>query len=76
MLFNDRKYRDLMSILCEDLEFENYDPDEYHVSQFNKDDSRRIRFLEKKELLNPYSYHPTREAHVMMANLFDEVIKI
>ena len=76
MLFNNRKYRDLMSILCEDLEFDNYDPDEYHVSQFNNDDSRRMRFLEKKELVNPYSYHPTREAHARIAKLFDEVIKI
>ena len=76
MLFNNRKYRDLMSILCEDLQFNNYDSGEYHVSQYNNDDSRRLKFLEKKELINPHSYHPTREAHARIAKLFDDAIKI
>ena len=69
MLFNHRPKRDLLSMLVQD----NIE-DTYHQSQFSDKDSRRISTAVKLGLVNPYSYHPTKETHIKIADLIDEEI--
>ena len=68
LLFSDRPSRDLCSILSTHY---GYTPstDGYHVSQYQKTDSRRIRFLEQQKHVNPHSFHPTRQSHSFFADL-------
>ena len=66
LLFDDRKYRDLCSILALDAGMEKID-DTYHYSTFVPD-GPRITFLVNKGLLNPYSFHPTEKAHQSIAS--------
>lgn len=68
LLFSDRPHRDLCSILST---YHGYTPtnDTYHVSQYQKTDSRRIRFLEQHKHINPHSFHPTRQSHNFFADL-------
>ena len=71
MLFTHKRKRDLLSILVDD-----YRDDTYHNSQFSAKDSIRISDALKLKLVNPYSSHPTKEAHVKIANYIDEEINL
>mgnify|MGYP001808637555 FL=1 len=68
MLFEDRPKRDLMTLLCNHY---GLDSDEwrYHMSQFTMKDSRRLQKLAKAKKVNPHSFHPTKEAHVAIADM-------
>jgi hypothetical protein len=65
LLFDDREYRDLCSILALDAGVKNVDG--YHTSTFLADHPK-ITFLADKGLLNPYSFHPTETAHQSIAS--------
>ena len=67
MLFNDRNPRDLCSILCKNIGLKKLD-NEYHTSTY-KEDSNRIKFLAENKILNPYSYHPTKYGHQLIAEI-------
>ena len=71
MLFNDKPKRDLLSMLVK-----NYSDDTYHKSQYDPKDSQRIYEAKEIGLVNPFSLHPTKEAHVMIANFIDEEINL
>ena len=67
MLFYDHNPRDLCSILCKDTGFQTLD-NEYHTSTY-KEDSNRIKFLAENKIVNPYSYHPTKYGHQLIAEM-------
>ena len=71
MLFNHKRKRDLLSMLVND-----YRDDTYHQSQFSKNDSVRISDARKLKLVNPISFHPTKEAHEKIADFIDEEINL
>jgi len=72
-LIGEKKYnRDLMSELALENGLLNVD-NRYHLSEW-KQDSNRVKFLVDKELLNPYSHHPTRLGHELIANFIDKEI--
>tara|TARA_B100000902_G_scaffold167160_1_gene161936 strand:- start:1017 stop:1859 length:843 start_codon:yes stop_codon:yes gene_type:complete len=69
MLYSDQNYRDLLSRLSRNNGFNNL-ADKYHFSWskgFN--DCGRINYLIKKELVTPYSGHPTKEGHIQIADM-------
>ena len=55
---------------------DDYRDDTYHQSQFSKDDSIRISDAVELGLVNPHSFHPTKEGHVKIANYIDEEIDL
>jgi len=67
LLFDDREYRDLCSILAIDAGLENID-NSYIYSALSSD-GPTVDFLVSKGLLNPVSFHPTLEAHQSIASL-------
>ena len=71
MLFTHKRKRDLLSNLVDD-----YRDDTYHASQFSSNDSVRISDAQKLNLVNPHSLHPTKEAHVKIADMIDEEINL
>ena len=72
MIMGDENPRDLMSYLCksEGLSFKT---DSYHFSDWTLD-SDRIKFLLKKQLVNPISHHPNKQAHILLADIIDKHI--
>ena len=68
MLFGDKPKRDLMSLLCNYYDLESNDWG-YHMSQYAMTDSKRIQVLLEAKKVNPHSYHPTKEAHVAIADM-------
>ena len=69
MLYGNEEYRDLLSRLARLNGFNKLD-DKYHFSWsrgFN--DCGRINYLIKKELVTPYSGHPTKEGHIQIADM-------
>lgn len=66
LLFDDKEYRDLCTMLAVDAGMEKID-DTYHYSTFIPD-GPRISFLVDKGLLNPVSFHPTEKAHQSIAS--------
>lgn len=63
--------RDLMSQLAIKHGIPNLDYG-YHTSHWS-DDNTRVKFLTDLGLLNPYSYHPTMQAHKEIANMLEEL---
>ena len=59
--------RDLLSRLAIANGMNSID-NNYHVSDW-KNDASRISYLQKLGLLNPFSYHPTKQAHEQIANM-------
>ena len=55
---------------------DDYSDDTYHVSQFSGKDSVRISDAVKLDLVNPHSFHPTKEGHVKIADYIDEEIDL
>ncbi len=72
MIMSHEKSRDLMSNLCIDM---GHKPgmNEYHLSLWELDDDR-IKFLRKKNLVNPTTHHPNRECHIKIADMLDKYV--
>tara|TARA_R110002126_G_scaffold204516_1_gene351906 strand:+ start:6 stop:782 length:777 start_codon:yes stop_codon:yes gene_type:complete len=73
LIAEDKDPRDLLSMLC----FKNgmQSPDtKYHKSNW-KIDSNRISYLMMRGVVNPYSYHPTKEAHIQIADYLSPSIE-
>ena len=66
MMFNGRS---LLSLMVDD----HAPNDSYHKSD-RKDVDRKITKALDRGLVNPYSLHPTEEAHIKFAGLFEEEI--
>ena len=71
MLFNHKPRRDLLSMLVQD----NYE-DTYHQSQYSSGDSKRISEALKLGLVNPHSFHPTKESHIKLADFLDKELNL
>jgi hypothetical protein len=52
----------------------DYIDSNYHVS-FWQQDSNRIDFLASKQIVNPISYHPTRQGHQLISTIFEPMIE-
>ena len=72
MIMQHKKPRDLMSNLCIDMGH-NSSMDNYHHSKWVLDDDR-IKFLLKKNLVNPISHHPNRQCSILLADMLDKQI--
>ena len=72
MIMGDENPRDLMSSLCKSQGL-SFKEDSYHFSDW-KLDSGRIKFLLKKNLVNPISHHPNKQAHILLADIIDKFI--
>jgi hypothetical protein len=70
---NDSK-RDLLSKMALISGLEEPD-DQYHTSHFIKD-TNRIEILVNTGHLNPYTYHPTKKGHQLIANILDQHIRL
>ncbi len=72
MILGQKNPRDLMSLLCEDegIVLQN---DSYHHSNWIRD-SKRINFLRKKNLVNPYTLHPNIDCHNKIADILDKFV--
>jgi len=73
LINKDSNQRDILSMLC----FKNgmKQPDtKYHKSTWQID-SNRIPYLVERGILNPFSYHPTKEGHEQIAELLSPYIE-
>jgi hypothetical protein len=66
-------HRDLASQLAKNFKFDG-DLGQYHYSDW-KVDSDKIKFLTKLKLLNPYTFHPTKLAHELIAEMFTHIFE-
>ena len=73
MIMGDENPRDLMSSLCKSQGL-SFKKDSYHFSNW-KLDSDRIKFLLKRNLVNPISHHPNKQAHILLADILDKSVK-
>ena len=75
-IFNDHKYyynidnilfneNNLLDLLVNDFEKN----DIYHKSIWN-DEDRKIKIAKKNKLVNPFTLHPTKKSHEILANFF------
>lgn len=72
LLFDDEKPRDLLSKLC--VKYNMQGPDSrYHASTWRQD-SNKLPFLVDHGILNPYSFHPTIQGHIDIANFIEPKI--
>ena len=63
--------------LLSQLAYKNgWDPvdDKYHSSDWRAD-CDRIKLLEQKGVVNPYSFHPTRQGHEQIAEILDPIFE-
>ena len=72
MIMGDKNPRDLMSNLCIDQGMKLHG-DNYHFSNWFLDNDR-IKFLLNKKLVNPHSYHPNKQAGLLLADIIDKFI--
>lgn len=73
LLFTEHKKHDLLSILAASNGLA--DPDnKYHISYW-LNDTNKIDFLSKNGLVNPYSWHPTKQAHIQLCELFSPEVE-
>ena len=66
-------YRDLLSTMAAEIGLVDMD-NSYHKSLW-KVDSNRVQWLMDKGLLNPFTYHPTKQGHEMIANIIDPYLE-
>lgn len=64
---HDLPSRDLLSQLCLKTGISDMDQN-YHESSWEID-SNRVKFLLNQKLLNPFTFHPTRKAHEIIAEM-------
>lgn len=69
----DDTYRDLASQLAKRFNFTGIDK-EYHHSDWVAENDK-IKFLTEQKLLNPHTYHPTKQAHELLADLFSHIFE-
>lgn len=75
LLFSDNDNRDILSTLAKTEGLEKSE-NKYHYSIWNKESiNDRVEFLVEKKLLNPYSKHPSREAHEKISLIFSPEIE-
>ena len=67
MIFGNDNPRDLLSKLSMD------DSDGYHHSVWTRD-SGRIKNLEKRNLINPFTLHPNIDCHIKIADMLDKFV--
>ena len=72
MILGKKNPRDLMSLICEEEGF-IIKGDDYHFSDWWKD-SKRIKFLVEKKLVNPHSLHLNRRCHIKIADILDKFV--
>jgi len=65
--------RDLLSTMAVNTGLVDMD-NGYHKSTWEVD-SNRVQYLTDKGLLNPFTYHPTKQGHKMIANIIDLYLK-
>lgn len=63
-------YRDLMSSMAHSRGFTDFEQD-YHKSSWVID-SKRVSFLLENNLVNPYSFHPTKQGHEEIAKIISK----
>ena len=66
--------RDLLSKLCIQNGMNPSQDNRYHLSH-HRNDCQRIDYLKRKCVVNPFSYHPTLEAHEDLAIMLDDHVK-
>jgi hypothetical protein len=75
LIDHDRFPRDLMSWLMQQKGIAvDHSQQDFHHSEW-KIDRGSMQHLVDLGLLNPHSFHPTREAHAMMADFFSERLR-
>ena len=75
ILYHEKFPRDLMSWLMTQTGLEiSKDNQSYHQSNWLID-RKGMEKLVKIELLNPYSYHPTKKGHKILSNYFSEKLE-
>ena len=77
LLFADQNPRDLMSLLCVKNGFDTVDQ-KYHTSSWQlgtKEDTNRVDYLVKKGILNPISFHPTKQGHVQISDILTNSVE-
>ena len=67
MIWGEDNPRDLLSKLSMD------NSDSYHHSVWMRD-SGRIKNLEKRNLINPYTLHPNIDCHIVIADMLDKFV--
>lgn len=72
LLFDDENSRDLLSKLSVQYNMQGQDT-AYHMSTW-REDSNKIPFLVNNGILNPYSFHPTGQGHIDIANFIEPEI--
>lgn len=72
LLFDDESSRDLLSKLSTHYKMQNQDT-KYHMSSWMQD-SNKIPYLVEHGILNPLSYHPTKQGHIDIANFIEPEI--
>jgi hypothetical protein len=73
MIFKNKNPRDLLSQLAIQQET-NLSDQSYHQSVWKQDDDRLLPLVEKG-VLNPFSYHPTRLGHQLIANMCEPLLQ-
>jgi len=63
--------KDLLSILINDFE----PNDQYHLSTWY-DPDRKIQKAKELGLVNPFTLHPTQQAHQILADVFEKELKL
>lgn len=73
LMFADQNPRDLMSLLCVKNGF-NITDQQYHTSDWILD-SNRVDYLVKNGILNPISFHPTKQGHVQISDIITDSVE-
>lgn len=73
LCWKDKPNRDLLSRLCMIHGARFIDDDFHHSSHTN--DCDRVKYLLKKKVLNPHTFHPTKQAHKDLAKLFEPYVE-
>jgi hypothetical protein len=73
LMHADQNPRDLMSLLCAKNGVNTIDR-RYHKSGWESD-SNRVDYLVKKGILNPISFHPTKQGHVQISDIITNSVE-
>ena len=88
MIMSDENPRDLSSLLCK-KEGLLFNDECTHLSKWNSNCNKpgftidsddyqtkknRVKFLTGKKLVNPISFHPNRQGHILLADILDKFV--
>ena len=73
LLFASEPEHDLLTILAKNEGLDSNDK-KYHYSVWKKD-TNRVEYLVNKELLNPYTYHPSKACHEKISDILSPAIE-